>query len=64
MKKRPIRDEFRGDDAHLCDCIKSLIELNDQGALIPHGIGGLARSMLAACYHRLKKRTQNGRVKR
>lgn len=54
MKKKPdIRDEFRGDDVLLCDCIRALIELNDDGAMVPHGIGGHARQLLAACYHRL-----------
>lgn len=49
----PIEDTFRGDNNLLRDCIKSLIELNDQNALVPHGIGGHARTLLAACYHRL-----------
>ena len=52
--EHPINDEFRGDDAHLCECIKALIEMNDSEALVPHGIGGHARALLAASYHRLK----------
>ena len=51
-----IRDEFRGDNALLRDCIKALINLNDDNALVPHGIGGHARNLLAACYHRLPNR--------
>ena len=48
-----IRDEFRGDDELLKRCIVSLISLNDSGSLAPHGIGGHARSLLSAAYHRL-----------
>ena len=58
-KKYAIKDEFRGDDARLCECIKALIEMSDDGILVPHGIGGHARSLLAASYHRLKKRTKS-----
>jgi hypothetical protein len=53
LTKTKIEDGFRGDDALLCECIRALIELNDDGALVPHGIGGHARQLLAACYHRL-----------
>ena len=53
-----IIDDFRGDDALLRECIQALIRLNDKDALIPHGIGGHARCLLAASYHRL------GRVNR
>jgi hypothetical protein len=49
-----IADTFRGDNQQLRDGIKALIGLSDEGALIPHGIGGHARTLLAACYHRLK----------
>ena len=48
-----ILDEFRGDDEHLRQCIKALIKMNDDGVLVPHGIGGHARALLAASYHRL-----------
>lgn len=48
-----IRDEFCGDNKHLKDSIKALISLSDDNALVPHGIGGHARNLLAACYHRL-----------
>lgn len=51
--RRPIEDEFRGDNEHLRACIKALIEMNDDNALVPHGIGGHARALLAASYHRL-----------
>ena len=52
---KPIRAEFRGNNKHLKACIKALIGLSDDNALTPHGIGGHARALLAACYHRLPK---------
>lgn len=54
--KAKYKDEFRGDDNHLCESIKALIELNDKGALVPHGIGGHARGLLISAMVRLKKR--------
>lgn len=51
-----IEDEFRGDNSALRASIKALIEFNDEGAIVPHGIGGHARALLAAAYHRLPKR--------
>lgn len=48
-----ITDTFRGDTEHLRRCMKALIELDDEKALVPHGIGGHARGLLAAAYHRL-----------
>lgn len=57
--KRPITDEFRGDNAHLRECIKALIQLEDDKALIPHGIGGHARALLASAYHRIEVRPKN-----
>lgn len=52
--KTPIKDEFRGDNVRLRESIKALIELSDGGYLVPHKLGGHARTMLAAAYHRLK----------
>ena len=46
-------DTFAGDDAALVECIEALIELNDAGKLVPNGIGGHARKMLAAAAVRL-----------
>jgi len=46
-------DEFRGDDANLIASIEALIEFNDAGQLVPHGIGGHARSLLSAAAVRL-----------
>jgi hypothetical protein len=48
-----IHDTFRGDNKLLRESIKALIELDNANALVPHGIGGHARTLLAACYLRL-----------
>ncbi|WP_254227843.1 hypothetical protein [Burkholderia gladioli] len=48
-----LMDDFRGDDAHLVRSIEALIALNDEGALVPHGIGGHARALLSAAAVRL-----------
>ena len=48
-----IGDGFRGDDLKLATSIEALIALNDSGALVPHGIGGHARSLLACAALRL-----------
>ena len=53
-----IVDHFSGDDEALRASIKALIELNDDGALSPHGMGGHARSLLASAYHRLGPRPE------
>ena len=50
----PLADEFNGDDADLVRSIEALIRLNDDGALVPHGVGDLARGLLAAAAVRLK----------
>lgn len=46
-------DGFRGDDAALVRNITALIELSDDGALVPHGLGGHARALLSAAASRL-----------
>lgn len=46
-------DDFNGDTEHLRSCMKALVELDMEGALVPHGIGGHARGLLTAAYHRL-----------
>ena len=62
-KQSKIKDEFRGDDAHLCQSIKALIELSDDGILSTQ-LGGHARNLLAASYHRLSpKRVKVNRVR-
>jgi len=54
--KIPITDEFNGDTEHLRRSIKALIEMSDDGALVPHGLGGHARALLAASHQRLRPR--------
>ena len=49
-----IKDEFRGDNTHLRECIRAIIEMSDEGIMIPHGLGGHARNLLAASYCRLE----------
>lgn len=46
-------DTFRGDTANLRRSIEALLALDAKGALVPHGIGGHARALLTAAYHRL-----------
>lgn len=46
-------DRFDGDTALLRSSMKALVELDMDGALVPHGIGGHARTLLTAAYHRL-----------
>lgn len=51
-----MSDDFNGDDAHLVSCIKALLDLDKSGSLVPHGIGGHARTMLEAAASRLEAR--------
>lgn len=53
-RKLEIRDNFNGSNRMLRASIRALIELDDAGCLVPHGIGGHARTLLSACYQRLK----------
>jgi hypothetical protein len=46
-------DNFNGDTAHLIRCIEALLNLDAKGALVPHGIGGHARTLLEAAAVRL-----------
>lgn len=48
-----IEDNFRGDNNNLKSSIKSLIQLSDEKSLVPHGLGGHARKLLASAYHRI-----------
>ncbi|WP_315127019.1 hypothetical protein [Comamonas antarctica] len=48
-----VPDEFRGDTAALVRNITALLELDAEGALVPHGVGGHARGLLAAAAARL-----------
>lgn len=44
---------FQGDNAKLVDSIKSLLALDSKGALVPHGVCGLARQLLESSVERL-----------
>lgn len=44
---------FKGDNAKLVSSIKSLLALDSKGALVPNGIGGLARQLLESVVERL-----------
>lgn len=48
-----MNDDFRGDNDALIRSIKALLGLDASGALVPHGIGGHARSLLSAAASRL-----------
>lgn len=48
-----MTDNFRGDNANLIASINALLELDAEGALVPHGIGGHARALLSAAASRL-----------
>ena len=46
-------DTFRGDTPSLVRNILALLELDAEGALVPHGVGGHARGLLSAAATRL-----------
>lgn len=48
-------DKFNGDDAKLCSSIDALLALDTSGALVPHRIGGHARTLLSAAATRLRR---------
>ena len=48
-----VPDDFRGDTATLLRNIIALLELDAEGALVPHGVGGHARGLLSAAAARL-----------
>lgn len=48
-------DNFGGDTWQLISCMKSLVELDIEGCLVPHGIGGHARSLLICAAVRLEE---------
>lgn len=43
-----MADDFSGTDAELITSAKALLELDAAGALVPHGIGGHARTIIGA----------------
>lgn len=48
-----LTDTFQGDTPHLIASIKALLDLDARGALVPHGVGGHARTLLASAATRL-----------
>lgn len=46
-------DIFHGDNKKLASSIEALLSLDAKGCLVPHGIGGAARTLLSACLQRL-----------
>ena len=48
-----LEDTFKGDTLNLIDCIDALVEMSDKGVLVPHGLGGHARTLLCAAAIRL-----------
>lgn len=49
-----MADTFRGDNAHLCECIDALLSLDASGSMAPHGVGGHARALLESAATRLR----------
>lgn len=47
-------DTFRGGTRQLIDCMRALVALDIEGALVPHGIGGHARALLTSAAARLE----------
>lgn len=47
------------DPSQLADCIEALLVLDAKGALAPHGVGGLARSLLAGALPLLRTASVN-----
>ncbi len=41
-----VPDNFNGDDRKLIECATALLELDAKGVLVPHGIGGHARTII------------------
>ena len=50
-----LADAFRGDAANLIESIVALVSLDRAGVLVPHGIGGHARSLLESAAIRLSQ---------
>lgn len=62
--RTPGPDDFRGDNAHLRRCIEALLALDASGSLVPHGVGGHARGLLTAAYHRLEEKDMRWKAKK
>ena len=57
VKQQPLAvavpDNFNGDDRKLIECATALLELDAKGALVPHGVGGHARTIIESLVCRL-----------
>lgn len=49
-----MADNFNGSNAKLCGSIDALLSLDAAGALVPHGIGGHARTLLESAATRIR----------
>ncbi len=52
-ERAQLSDTFNGNNAQLISCIKALLEMDADGILRPHGVGGHARGLLSAAAVRL-----------
>lgn len=52
-------DDFKGNDGLLIQCIDSLLAMDAKGILVPHGIGGHARTLLKASKAALEQAAQS-----
>lgn len=52
-------DDFKGNDGLLIQCIDSLLAMDAKGILVPHGIGGHARTLLKASKAALEQAEQS-----
>ena len=57
-RKVTLIDDFRGDLNRLVASATALVELDIEGALVPHGIGGHARGLLSALCIRVQELRQ------
>ena len=56
--KLTMNDNFRGDTAALIRSINSLLDLDADGAIVPHGLGSHVRVLLESASIRLTEITQ------
>lgn len=54
-----VVDDFKGNDGLLIQCIDSLLAMDAKGILVPHGIGGHARTLLKASKAALEQAAQS-----
>lgn len=49
---------FNGDDSELIAAARALLDLDASGSLVPHGIGGHARTIISALAERLEEKSK------